>query len=91
MHAFEFSIPTQIVFGPGTEARTGELAAGLGDVYKRQELGGGEKFRARGSRQQTVVGSSLPADRHGADGAAQPVQGPEILHAQIVVWRGQKR
>lgn len=30
MHAFEFSIPTQIVFGPGTEARTGELAAGLG-------------------------------------------------------------
>ena len=30
MHAFEFSISTQIVFGPGTEARTGELAAGLG-------------------------------------------------------------
>lgn len=30
MHAFEFSIPTRIVFGPGTESRTGELAAGLG-------------------------------------------------------------
>ena len=30
MHAFEFSLPTQIVFGTGTEARTGELAAGLG-------------------------------------------------------------
>ena len=30
MHAFEFSIPTQIIFGPGTEDRTGELAAGLG-------------------------------------------------------------
>jgi alcohol dehydrogenase YqhD (iron-dependent ADH family) len=30
MHAFEFSIPTQIVFGAGTETRTGELAAGLG-------------------------------------------------------------
>ncbi len=26
MHAFEFSIPTQIIFGPGTEDRTGELA-----------------------------------------------------------------
>lgn len=30
MHAFTFSLPTQIVFGPGTETETGKLIAGQG-------------------------------------------------------------
>lgn len=30
MHSFEFSLPTQILFGPGTEAKAGEKAKELG-------------------------------------------------------------
>lgn len=29
MHSFEFSLPTQILFGPGTEAKAGEKAKEL--------------------------------------------------------------
>jgi len=60
-------------------------------LQKSAELGGGEELRRRLSHQQAVVGGPLPADRHRADGTAHPVQGPEVLHPQVVVWRGQKR
>ena len=47
MHAFEFSIPTRIVFGPGTESRTGELAAGL-DALRVLLVCGGQSARRSG-------------------------------------------
>ena len=47
MHAFEFSIPTRIVFGPGTESRTGELAAGL-DAHRVLLVCGGQSARRSG-------------------------------------------